>query len=144
MINDIKNNRTQSVSNKNDFDNLKHEIGSQIGNFEQKVHKMVNDIKTKLQEFETSINSNIDNKITGNKEEIEKTVVTCTANASEALKATFSETLLGEEKQNEDIVKEVGVTGMMKDIIVKQRQEQIQEELEREERQKNFIIYKAV
>ena len=28
MINDIKNNRTQSVSNKNDFDNLKHEIGS--------------------------------------------------------------------------------------------------------------------
>ena len=82
---------------------------------------MVNDIKTKLQEFETSINSNIDNKITGNKEEIEKTVATCTANASEALKATFSETLLGEEKQNEDIVKEVGVTGMMKDIIVKQR-----------------------
>ena len=144
MINDIKNNRTQSVSNKNDFDNLKHEIGSQIGNLEQKVNKMVNDIKTKLREFETSINSNIDNKITGNKEEIEKTVATCTANASEALKATFSETLLGEEKQNEDIVKEVGVTGMMKYIIVKQRQEQIQEELEREERQKNIIIYKAV
>ena len=32
----------------------------------------------------------------------------------------------------------------MKDILAKQRQEQIQEELEREERQKNIIIYKAV
>ena len=91
---------------------------------------MVNNIKTKLQEFESSINSNIDHKITGNKEEIEKVVATCTAKASEALKATFSETVLGE--QNQHIVKEVGATGTMKNIIVKQRQEQFQEELERD------------
>ena len=110
-------------------------VSNKVDSLEQKFEKIVNNVNTSLGqlrlELETTKKSLFQNVV--------KSVET-------SCQKFFKKAFLGhksDDKKTLSVVQNEGVTGVMKEIIIEQRQEQEKEDRLKEEREKNIIIYKV-
>ena len=117
-LDDMKNKKKQSnkINNTKEIEALKTDMNAKMASLEEKIISLADALKTKP-----------DLK----KEEIEK---------------SFADVLIGNKKtkaNDEMNVKEIGVTGVMRNIVEQHHQQQQKELSEKEEREKNIILFKA-
>ena len=145
-----------NVNNDEDGTDVPNEFNARLQTLEGKFDDMVQHVNASLSDFTSSL-SQFPNKCFDNLSEnkvaiaksvemsVEKTIEKSVSDACQSeFRKKFSETLVGKAADTNTItrVKEKGVTGIMEDIIIEQKNAQQKEENVKEEREKNVIIYK--
>ena len=145
------------------IEKLESQVSKKVNQLEGTMNTFMQNVTTTVNKLEQSVATTLDSKIDENHEKvqqtvtnisqewektIQKTVNNLTEQCEKQIAKSFKQALSGntdgnDTKEDSQEDKQESITGIMKDIIIAQRQEQEKEEREKEEREKNIIMYRA-